>query len=258
VPPSDPQPSPPAAADTVFVSVVVPVHNEIENLPRLQDEIDAALATFGRPCETLLVDDASTDGSRAWMVARARRADPARRVRPIALERQSGQSAAVAAGVAHAHGEIVVTIDGDGQNDPADIPALVAAITAGGADVAAGVRVDRADPWIRRVSSSIANRTRRAALGDSLRDIGCGLKAFRRDALAGLPWFIGAHRFVGALCQFRGARVVEVPVRHRPRAGGRSKYGVGNRLGRGIYDLIGVRWLRARLIRAQAHEVHDE
>jgi len=142
---------------------------------------------------------------------------------------------------------VVVTLDADLQNDPADIPDLLAALA--GADVVSGVRARRHDSWIRLVSSRIANATRRAVLGDKVTDIGCSLKAYRRDVLVGLPMFVGVHRFLPALCQFRGARVVEVPVHHRPRTRGVSKYGMGNRLWRGIHDLIGVSWLKVRLLR---------
>jgi dolichol-phosphate mannosyltransferase len=151
---------------------------------------------------------------------------------------------------------VLVTLDADLQNDPADIPALLAALE--GADVVSGVRATRQDDWLRRVSSRVANGVRRATLGDRVTDIGCSLKAYRREAIEGLPLFVGAHRFLPALCQFRGARVVEIPVPHRPRRHGVSKYGVGNRLFRGIRDLLGVRWLKSRLLRYKIREVIDE
>src|SRR6185503_15021462 len=140
--------------------------------------------------------------------------------------------------------------------DPASIPALLRALER--ADVVSGVRTPRADSWSRRFSSRVANGVRRIALGDSITDVGCSLKAYRREALEGIPLFAGAHRFLPALCQFRGARVVEVPVRHRARRHGVSKYGVGNRLFKGIRDLIGVRWLKARMLRHKVRRMTDE
>ena len=149
-----------------------------------------------------------------------------------------------------------MTLDADGQNDPSSIPAVLAALEQ--ADVVSGVRTPRADSWRRRISSRVANAVRRAAIGDTISDVGCSLKAYRRKALEGIPLFVGAHRFLPALCQFRGARVVEVPVLHRPREHGVSKYGVGNRLFRGIRDLFGVRWLKSRMLRHKIRRVTDD
>ena len=233
--------TPPAALQ---LSVVVPAYNEVENTPVLVAELLAALGATGRTWELLLVDDGSSDGTGDAMETAAR-AEP--RIRVLRLEQNAGQSAALAAGLTRARGEVVVTLDADLQNDPADIPRLLAALE--GADVVSGVRAKRNDSWIRLVSSRIANATRRAALGDSVTDIGCSLKAYRREMLADLPMFVGVHRFLPALCAFRGARVVEVPVHHRARTMGVSKYGMGNRLWRGIHDLIGVSWLKHRLVR---------
>ena len=226
------------------ITVVVPVFEEEESLPTLHGEIAAALTPLGRPFEIVFVDDRSNDRSLAVMLA-LQREDP--RVRVIALGGRSGQTAAMAAGFDHSRGAVVVTIDGDLQNDPADIPALLAALEH--ADVVSGVRATRRDDWVRRISSRIANGTRRLVLGDRITDIGCSLKAYRREVLEGLPLFVGVHRFLPALCGFRGARVTEVKVNHRPRTRGVSKYGMGNRLWRGIHDLVGVSWLKHRLVR---------
>jgi glycosyltransferase involved in cell wall biosynthesis len=233
------------------LSVVIPVYDERENLPPLLDELRAALAATGRTWELLLIDDGSRDGSGDWIDAEAAR-DP--RVISIRLDRNSGQSAALAAGIVRAHGDVIVTLDADLQNDPADLPRVLAALEH--ADVVSGIRRDRQDSWLRLVSSRIANAVRRAWLGDPVTDIGCSFKAYRRPALDGLPMFNGVHRFLPALCVMRGARLVEVPLAHRPRRAGVSKYGVTNRLGRGFYDLIGVRWLRSRLLRARVREEH--
>ena len=226
------------------LSAVVPVFDEVDNLPVLVDELTRALSATGRSWEIVLVDDGSRDGSGEWIAAAARR-DP--RIRAVRFAANAGQSTALAAGIARARGGIVVTLDADLQNDPADLPRVLAALE--GADVVSGIRTDRHDGWVRRVSSRIANATRRAVLGDPVTDIGCSLQAYRREALADLPMFVGVHRFLPALCHFRGARIVEVPISHRPRRHGKSKYGVGNRLWRGIHDLIGVSWLRVRLLR---------
>jgi glycosyltransferase involved in cell wall biosynthesis len=226
------------------ISAVVPVYDEAGSLPALLAELTAALEATGRSFEIVLVDDGSRDGSAAWIAAAAGR-DP--RVRAVLLAANAGQSAALAAGLVRARGAIVVTLDADLQNDPADLPRLLAALER--ADVVSGIRAERHDSALRRLSSRIANATRRAVLGDPVTDIGCSFKAYRREALEGLPMFVGAHRFLPALCWFRGARIVEVPLRHRPRRHGHSKYGVGNRLWRGLWDLVGVRWLRGRMLR---------
>ena len=232
------------------LSVVVPAYNELENLDPLLAELRASLAAARRSHEIIVVDDGSSDGSAAWLLREAAR-DP--HLVPVLLERNVGQSGALAAGLTSARGAIVVTLDADLQNDPADLPRLLAALER--ADVVSGIRQRRQDGWTRRWSSRVANATRRAVLGDPVTDIGCSFKAYRREALEGLPLFVGAHRFLPALCVFRGARLAEVPLSHRPRRHGQSKYGVSNRLWRGIYDLIGVRWLKSRLLHYRIREV---
>jgi glycosyltransferase involved in cell wall biosynthesis len=216
----------------------------------LIEELRAALDATGRRWEIVLVDDGSRDGSAEWI--RSAAALDARIV-AVLLDSNVGQSGALAAGIARARGAVVVTLDADLQNDPADLPRLLDALDH--ADVVSGVRQRRQDSWLRLVSSRIANGTRRAVLGDPVTDIGCSFKAYRREALEGLPFFVGAHRFLPALCVFRGARYAEVPLSHRPRRHGKSKYGVSNRLWRGLYDLVGVRWLKSRLLRYRVREV---
>lgn len=232
------------------LSAVVPAYNEIANLEPLLAELRAALEASGRSFEIVLVDDGSRDGSAEWMLEQARR-DP--RIVPVLLEKNAGQSTALAVGIARARGAVIVTLDADLQNDPADLPRVLAALEH--ADVVSGIRRDRRDAWLRLVSSRIANATRRAVLGDPVTDIGCSFKAYRREALEGLPFFVGAHRFLPALCVFRGARFAEVPLTHRARRHGQSKYGLHNRLWRGLYDLVGVRWLKSRLLRYRIREV---
>lgn len=230
--------------DQPHISVVVPAYNEAESLPPLFAELRAALAPLDERWELLIVDDGSTDGTAALLAAEAAR-DP--RIVPVILATNVGQSAALAAGLSRVRGRIVVTLDADLQNDPADLPKLLAALEH--ADVVSGIRSDRQDSWVRLVSSRVANSVRRSLLGDPVTDIGCSFKAYRREQLEGLPMFVGVHRFLPALCVFRGARFAEVKLRHRARQHGVSKYGVGNRLWRGMADLIGVRWLKTRLVR---------
>lgn len=225
-----------------LVTVVLPVHNERDNLAPLFEEIDRALD--GVAHEIIAVDDGSTDGSLAEL-RRLAAQRPA--VRVVALERRSGQSAAFAAGFDAATGTYVATMDADGQNDPADIPRLLDALRADEAIAAAvGYRVARADSVWKRVQSAIANTVRNRLTGDHVRDTGCSLKVMRRTAVSALPRFDGMHRFLPTLIRMRGGRVVEVPVRHRPRWHGASKYGMWDRGLRGLRDALGVRWLRRR------------
>jgi glycosyltransferase involved in cell wall biosynthesis len=223
------------------ISIVVPAYNEAENLPVLVSEVAAAMA--GNDYELVIVDDGSTDESQQILAGLAA-AEP--RLRPFRMPGNRGQSAALAAGIARATGQVLVTLDADLQNDPADIPKLLEALA--GSDLVSGVRARRRDSFVRRASSRIANGVRRRVLRDGITDVGCSLKAYRSEILAGLPRFDGWHRFLPALAQMKGARVREVPVHHRPRLHGTSSYGIGNRLGRGIADLFGVRWLRRRFI----------
>jgi dolichol-phosphate mannosyltransferase len=233
-----------------LVSIVIPAYREAENLRPLLAELRAALERVPAAAEIVIVDDGSGDGSAELLLSESR-ADA--RVRPVLLEERSGQSAALAAGLLRAGGESIVTLDADLQNDPDDIPRLLQALEH--ADVVSGIRRERNDTWVRRVSSRIANGVRRGVLGDPVTDMGCSLKAYRREALEAMPLFVGGHRFLPALCVLRGARFVEIDVHHRPRQHGVSKYGVGNRMWRGIADLIGVMWLRTRLVRYRVRQV---
>jgi glycosyltransferase involved in cell wall biosynthesis len=224
------------------LSVVLPVYNERENLAPVLAELRAVLRDT--PHEIIAVDDGSTDGSLDELRAIGA-AGP--RLRVLALERRAGQSAATLAGIDAAGGDVVITMDADGQNDPADLPTLVAALGRDDSRVAAiGYRARRADhPW-KRLQSRIANVVRNWITGDTIRDTGCGLKAMRRGALVRLPRFDGMHRFLPTLLRMQGGVVVEVPVAHRPRLHGRSKYGMWDRALRGLRDALGVRWLSRR------------
>jgi glycosyltransferase involved in cell wall biosynthesis len=224
------------------LSLVVPAYNEAENVQLLVDEIGATLAGVGLDWELLLVDDGSTDGTLDAM-RRAAAGEP--RVRVLRHRRNAGQSAALASGFRAARGRIVVTLDADLQNDPADVPRLLAELERG-FDLVSGVRAGRRDSFVRRASSRIANAVRNWATDESIADVGCSLKAYRAEYLAHLPLFTGMHRFLPTLVRWNGARVTELPVRHRPRRHGRGKYGIGNRLFRALADLFAVRWMRKR------------
>jgi glycosyltransferase involved in cell wall biosynthesis len=232
---------------TPDVSIVVPVYNEERSLPDLVREIAESMASVGSIWEAVFVDDGSTDRSRQVLRELAMRDG---RLRVAAMPRNSGQSAALAAGFRLARGRSVVTLDADLQNDPADIPRLLVALE--GVAMVSGVRRNRRDDWLRRVSSRIANRVRSAALDDGVTDVGCSLKAYRAEYLRRIPAFNGFHRFLPALVQMAGGTVREIDVAHRPRVHGISKYGVGNRLWRGLADLAGVRWMRRRWVDPEA------
>ncbi len=218
------------------VSVVVPVFNEEENVAILQRELIEALGSFDY--EIIFVDDGSRDGTVARIGAGPR-------VRILCFEKNAGQSAAIYAGLQAAHGDVAVLIDGDLQNDPADIPRLLGEIDRG-ADLVCGYRTKRKDTLVKRITSRIANFVRSRFTRDYVRDTGCTLKAMRRECIAALIPFKGMHRFIPALIRGTGYRLVEVPVNHRPRRFGQSKYGLGNRAVRATVDMFGVRWLLSR------------
>lgn len=228
------------------LSIVVPVHNEADNVRPLIEEIDAAVAGLG-PCEILFVDDGSSDDTLARLIA-LKPEFPYLRV--IQHRQCCGQSTALRTGIVAANGSVIATLDGDGQNDPANIPALFDAWqalrqTAGWALIA-GYRRHRKDTGWRRFSSRFANGIRAALLKDATPDTGCGLKLFDRDLFLAMPYFDHMHRFLPALAQRAGARVQSVEVNHRPRLRGQSKYGTWHRLWVGIWDLLGVMWLQRR------------
>jgi glycosyltransferase involved in cell wall biosynthesis len=234
------------------ISVVVPVFNEEENLPLLAAELQGVLFSLGRPCEVIFVDDGSTDGS-LEALRRLGRKDPA--VRIVRLRRNAGQSAALAAGFRAARGDVVVTLDADLQNDPADIPRLLDYLE--GYDVVCGVRTDRQDGWLRKASSRIAGGVRNRLTGDPVADAGCTLRVYRTELLRRLPLFSGMHRFLPTLLKLEGARITEVPVHHRPRRHGQSKYNIRNRIWRSLADLFAVRWMQKRWIDRRAPEEID-
>jgi dolichol-phosphate mannosyltransferase len=218
------------------VSVIVPLFNEEENISILQAELRAALD--GLDYEIVFVDDGSLDCT-------VERIETAPNVLLIRFEKNTGQSAAIYAGLQAARGANAVLIDGDLQNDPADIPRLLAEV-ARGADLVCGYRINRQDTLVKRLASRIANAVRSRFTKDGVRDTGCTLKAIRRECISALVPFKGMHRFIPALIKGAGYRLVEIPVNHRPRRFGQSKYGLGNRALRATIDMFGVRWLLSR------------
>jgi len=246
------------------ISVVVPVRNEAENIEPLLAEIQAALdglETF----EVIYVDDGSIDGTTQSLVS-AMQVYPALRV--VRHAEACGQSAALVTGIRNARAPWIVTLDGDGQNDPADIPALLNVLHGAAQPFAknahgepfapqlvCGNRRRRQDSWVKRFSSRIANRVRRMALRDGTPDTGCSLKLFSRELFLTLPQFDHMHRFLPTLVQAAGGRVVSVEVTHRPRRRGKTHYGVWDRLWVSIVDLFGVMWLERRMKRPQAVEL---
>jgi glycosyltransferase involved in cell wall biosynthesis len=231
------------------LSVVIPAYNERMNVEPCYQELVDVLERHGQSFEALFVDDGSTDGTDGALRKLAAK-DP--RVRVLRFRRNAGQTAALHAGFQNARGAVVVTMDADLQNDPHDIPKLLAALP--GRDAVCGWRVDRRDPWTKKIASRVANRVRDRFTRDGVHDTGCTLKAFRREAVQRLHLFRGMHRFLPALLQMEGLRVTEVPVSHRPRRSGVSKYGNWGRLWAGLADLFAVRWMARRRLEYEVEE----
>jgi len=233
----------------VDVSVLVPAKDEAENLPEFVAQAAAALQPAPFTAEVVVVDDGSTDSTPERLRA-LRPQFPALRV--VRILKNSGETAATDAGFHAARGELIATVDADLQNDPADIPKMVAMMNDW--DVVCGVRARREDSFVRRVSSRVANWMRNKLTRENITDVGCTMKVVRASYAKKVKLFTGMHRFLPTLLRMEGARVTEVPVNHRPRLKGRSKYGVWNRLFRGLYDLFGVRWMQSRWLRYESRE----
>jgi dolichol-phosphate mannosyltransferase len=227
-----------------YLSVVVPLYNEEENVPVLQKEIEEALKDIDY--ELILIDDGSSDKT-------LERVEMTPRVRVLKFEKNTGQSAAMYAGLNAARGEVAVLLDGDLQNDPADVPKLLAEIEKG-ADLVCGYRAKRKDTAFKKLQSRIANNVRSRFVGDGVRDTGCTLKAMRRECVPALIPFTGMHRFIPALIKGAGFKLSEIPVNHRPRVHGVSKYGFGNRAFRATRDMFGVNWFLSRQFRYRIAE----
>lgn len=244
------------------LSVVVPFFNEATNVAPMIRELASILPTVAARSEVLCVDDGSTDGTgeeleRVAVELHRERAEgllpglPV--IRVLRFDRNHGQSAALDAGFRRALAPVVATMDGDMQNDPRDLAPLLEALDQ--ADVACGVRLRRQDNFVRRLSSRIANGVRDAITGHRVRDTGCSLKVYRRALLEKIRLYRGMHRFLPTLLALEGARVVELPVSHRPRQRGRSKYGIGNRAWSGLVDCLAVRWMRERHLDYRVREI---
>ncbi|MCX7816354.1 MAG: glycosyltransferase family 2 protein [Syntrophales bacterium] len=228
------------------VSIVIPVKDEAENIEVLAAEINAVMGSQFDIWECIWVDDGSSDET-PLILERIAREDPHHRF--VQLSRNFGQSAALFVGFKKARGDIIVTLDGDGQNDPSDIPRLVGLLMERNVDMVNGVRLERHDSLVRKISSWIANNFRNWATGDRVTDVGCSLRAFRSYCVTHLPLFKGMHRFFPTLVRMAGyTKIIETPVNHRQRLRGKTKYGIRNRLWVGLVDIFGVKWMQKRFV----------
>lgn len=233
------------------LSVVFPVYNEAENIPILLREIRDAIEPTGMSYEIVAADDGSSDGSLA-VLAKCRAEYPNLRI--VALEKNTGQTAALDAAWRAAKGRLVVSLDADLQNDPADIPAMIARLEAQQADMVIGVRVKRQDTLSKKIQSKIGNGVRNWITHDQITDTGCSLKLLKRECIDGVKLFTGMHRFLPTLVRMNGYRVIEMPVNHRPRQFGVSKYNAMNRAFRGLADCFAVRWMGKRTFHYSVRE----
>jgi len=233
----------------IEVSVVVPVFNEEENLPILVPKLVEVLGGLGLPYEMIFVDDGSSDGSRRILKEMASQFPFLRTIR---FKENRGLSTALYAGMKEARGGKIVTLDSDLQNDPADIPRLLEYL--GRYDMATGWRQKREDPWLKRISSKIANSIRNRLSGEAIKDSACTLRVFKKECVQNIPVFNGMHRFLSTLVKMEGCRVIEVPVVHHPRKFGESKYNIRNRMVRSFIDLLAVRWMKNRRIHYEIEE----
>lgn len=235
--------------EKVDISVVVPVFNEEKNLLVLIPELSEVLKSLGKSFEMIFVDDGSTDRSRTILKELAVRFPE---IHLLGFKKNCGETAAGAAGLKEAKGDVVITMDADLQNDPRDIPKMLEYLKE--YDMVTGWREKRDDPWIKRVSSKIANRIRNRLSGETIRDSGCTFRAYKRECLQNLKLYKGMHRFMPTLVRMEGYRVVEIPISHHSRKYGVSKYTTWNRMGRAFVDLLAVKWMKSRHI---AYEIEE-
>jgi dolichol-phosphate mannosyltransferase len=238
-----------AEENRIDISIVAPVYNEEENLPILTSQLFGVLEPLGKTFEIIFVDDGSKDRSRQIIREMASNRP---QVRLLGFRANCGETAAGAAGLKEARGDIVITIDADLQNDPKDIPAMLEYLKE--YDMVTGWRQKREDSWIKRRTSKIANRIRNRLSGESIRDSGCTFRAYRRECLQNLKLYKGMHRFMPTLVRMEGFQVIEVPIAHHPRQFGVSKYTTWNRMWRALADLLAVRWMKSRHIRYEIEE----
>jgi dolichol-phosphate mannosyltransferase len=237
------------------VSIVIPIHDEADNIRSLARELTIVMEQQPWTWECIWVDDGSKDQG-LEVLGELASSDP--RHCFIAFGRNAGKSAALWAGFSSAKGSILATLDGDGQNDPVDLPPLIRMVASGQTDMANGYRLERRDGAVRKASSLVANAFRIRFTGGAVRDAGCAIRAFRKDCLLSIPKFSGVHRFLPTLAALQGFRLAEIPVNHRPRLRGVSKYSINNRLWVGLFDTFGVMWLQRRGFRYQIKRFHGE
>ncbi len=235
--------------ERVNISIVVPVYNEEKNLPVLIPQIAQVLEPLGESYEMIFVDDGSTDESRKVLKEMTSQFP---QIHFLGFRKNCGETAAIAAGLKEAKGQIVITIDGDLQNDPKDISRMLEYLK--DYDMVTGWREKRDDPWIKRISSKIANRIRNKLSGETIRDSGCTFRAYKRECLRNLKLYKGMHRFMPTLVKMEGFRVIEIPIAHHPRQFGVSKYTTWNRMWGAFVDLLAVRWMKSRHIRYEIEE----
>ena len=231
------------------ISVVVPVYNEEENLPILVTRLVEVLDPLRKTYEMIFVDDGSKDKSREILKGMTSKYP---QIRILGFRTNCGETAAGAAGLKEARGRVVITIDADLQNDPKDIPAMLAYLEE--YDMVTGWRQKREDSWVKRITSKIANRIRNGLSGESIRDSGCTFRAYKRECLQDLKLYKGMHRFMPTLVKMEGFRVIEIPIAHHPRQFGVSKYTTWNRMWRALVDLLAVRWMKSRHIHYEIEE----
>lgn len=235
--------------EQIEISVVVPVYNEEGNLPVLIPALVEVLKNLGRSYEMIFVDDGSSDESRRILKEMA---SEHASLRILRFKENRGLSTALVAGMREAQGEIIVTLDSDLQNDPADIPRLLEYLDR--YDMATGWRQKREDKWLKKISSKIGNLVRNWVSGENIQDSACTLRAFKKECIQEIPVFNGMHRFLSTLVKMRGFGIIEVPVAHHPRRFGKSKYNIRNRMVRSFIDLLAVRWMKRRTIHYEIEE----
>lgn len=236
-------------SDPIEISAVIPVFNEEENLSLLIPRLAEILKRTGLSSEMIFVDDGSSDGSRRILKEMALQYSS---LRVIGLKENRGLSTALYVGMKEARGKMMITLDSDLQNDPEDIPKLASYLDR--YDMATGWRQKREDPWLKRISSRVANSIRNRLSGEQIHDSACTLRAFKRECIKDIPPFNGMHRFLSTLVRMKGYRVIEVPVSHHPRRFGKSKYNIRNRMWRSFIDLLAVRWMKSRRIQYDIEE----
>jgi len=236
-------------SEPIEISAVIPIFNEEENLPILVSKLLEVLKGIGLRYEMIFVDDGSSDGSRRILKEFASQY-PSLRI--IGFKENRGLSTALYAGMKEARGHTIVTLDSDLQNDPADIPKLMEYLDR--YDMVTGWRQKREDPWLKRVSSMIANSIRNRLSGETIQDSACTLRAFKKECIKDIPVFNGMHRFLSTLVKMKGYRIAEVPVSHHPRKFGKSKYNIRNRMWHSFMDLLAVRWIKSRYIHYDIEE----